>query len=103
MCVQKIRAIHWRGIHARAKAPVPEAHHLNPSLTRSKIPPIHFFRREVPMPNYDFYCHACKKTFSKLLTLAQYEKGKVICPRCGSHKVEQRWAAFSVITSKKSA
>ena len=55
------------------------------------------------MPNYEFSCHACKKSFSKALTLAQYEKRKVICPHCGSHKVEQRWAAFSVITSKKSA
>ncbi len=76
---------------------------LNPSLTRSKIPSIHFFRGEVHMPNYDFYCHACKKTFSKILTIAAHEKEKITCPHCGSHKVEQRWAAFSVITSKKSA
>jgi putative FmdB family regulatory protein len=55
------------------------------------------------MPNYDFYCHACKKSFSKVLTLAQYEKGKVICPHCGSKRVEQGWSAFYAITSKKSA
>jgi putative FmdB family regulatory protein len=58
---------------------------------------------EVPMPHYEFYCHACKKIFSKLLSLAEYEKGEPICPHCGSHKVEQRWSAFSVITSRKSA
>jgi putative FmdB family regulatory protein len=70
---------------------------------RSKIPPVHFFRREVPMPNYEFFCHACKKTFSKILTIAEHDKEKTTCPHCGSHKVEQRWSAFSAVTSKKSA
>ena len=55
------------------------------------------------MPNYEFFCHNCKKTFSKVLTLAEYEEGEIICPRCGSKEVEQSWSAFSVITSKKSA
>jgi len=58
---------------------------------------------EVPMPHYEFFCHACKKTFSKILALADHEEGRVACPHCGSHKVEQRWSAFSVITSRKSA
>ena len=55
------------------------------------------------MPHYEFFCHACKKLFSKILSLADYEKGRVVCPHCGSKKVEQRWSAFTVITSKKSA
>jgi putative FmdB family regulatory protein len=55
------------------------------------------------MPHYEFFCHACKKTFSKVLTLAEYEEGEVICPDCGSQEVEQSWSAFSAITSKKSA
>jgi len=55
------------------------------------------------MPHYEFFCHACKKLFSKTLSLADYEKGRVVCPHCGSKKVEQRWSAFTVITSKKSA
>jgi len=58
---------------------------------------------EVPMPHYEFFCHACKKLFSKILSLVEYEKGKVVCPHCGSKNVEQRWSAFTVITSKKSA
>ncbi len=41
------------------------------------------------MPHYEFFCHACKKTFSKILALAEYEESEVICPHCGSHKVEQ--------------
>jgi putative FmdB family regulatory protein len=55
------------------------------------------------MPQYEFFCHACKKTFSKILTLAEYEAGGIICPHCGSKKVEQSWSAFYAISSKKSA
>jgi putative FmdB family regulatory protein len=59
--------------------------------------------REVRMPHYEFFCRACKKNFSKILALVDYEEGGVVCPHCGSYEVEQRWSAFSVITSKKSA
>ncbi len=55
------------------------------------------------MPHYEFFCHTCKKTVTKILALVDYEEGGVICPHCASHNVEQRWSAFSVITSKKSA
>ena len=55
------------------------------------------------MPQYECFCHACKKTFSKVLTLSEYEEGKVLCPHCGSNSVEQAWSAFYAITSKKSA
>jgi putative FmdB family regulatory protein len=55
------------------------------------------------MPHYEFFCHACKKTFSKVLTLAEYEAGEVLCPRCLSSNVEQSWSAFYAITSRKSA
>src|SRR5216683_7462690 len=56
---------------------------------------------EVSMPHYEFFCHACKKTFSKILTIAEHEKGKNVCPHCGSKNVEQGWSAFSAITAKK--
>ena len=55
------------------------------------------------MPHYEFFCHDCKKLFSKILSLVDYENGRVVCPKCGSKKVEQRWSAFTVITSKKRA
>lgn len=54
------------------------------------------------MPQYSYLCKACKKSFSKVLTLAEYEKGGITCPNCGSAKVEQSWAAFYAVTSKKS-
>jgi len=55
------------------------------------------------MPHHEFFCHACKKFFDKILSLVDYEEGAVRCPHCGGKNVEQRWSAFSVITSKKSA
>ena len=55
------------------------------------------------MPYCEFFCHACKKSFSKVLSLVDYEEGEVLCPHCGSREVEQRWSTFSAITSKKTA
>ena len=59
--------------------------------------------REVVYHQYEFFCHACKKFFDKLLSLVDYEEGDILCPHCGSKNVEQRWSALSAITSKKSA
>jgi putative FmdB family regulatory protein len=55
------------------------------------------------MPRYEFFCNACKKAFSRILTIAEHGKEKITCPHCGGKSVEQHWSAFSVITSKKSA
>jgi putative FmdB family regulatory protein len=55
------------------------------------------------MPHYEFVCNACKKTFSKILTIAEHDSEKTTCPHCGSREVEQRWSAFSAVTSRKSA
>ena len=54
------------------------------------------------MPQYNFLCRACNKEFSKTMTLSQYEKGGIVCPHCKSKDIEQRWAAFYAVTSKKS-
>jgi len=54
------------------------------------------------MPSYQYLCKECKKTFTIILTLAEYEKGHVSCPKCKSKKVEQQVAAFFAVTSKKS-
>ena len=54
------------------------------------------------MPQYNFLCRACKKAFSKILTISEYEKGGIVCPHGKSKDVEQRWPAFCAVTSKKS-
>jgi putative FmdB family regulatory protein len=57
---------------------------------------------ENPMPMYEFICKECKKVFKVALSLAEYQKGRVSCPKCQSKRVEQRMAAFFAVTSKKS-
>jgi len=54
------------------------------------------------MPQYEYLCTKCKKTFSMIMTLAEYDKGNVACPKCKSKKVEQKVAPFFAVTSKKS-
>lgn len=55
------------------------------------------------MPNYEFVCNSCKKTFTNALTFAEHDAKTTACPDCGSHDVDQRWSTFSAVTSKKSA
>ncbi len=73
------------------------------SLLGSENFPINSFREEARMPHHEFFCHNCKKLFSKILFLVDYEEGEILCPHCSSKEVEQRWSAFNAITSKKSA
>ena len=54
------------------------------------------------MPRYEFYCEDCKKPFELILSLAEYEKNKIKCSKCGSEHVHQESAAFFTVTSKKS-
>jgi putative FmdB family regulatory protein len=55
------------------------------------------------MSHYEFFCHACKKLFSKTLTPAEFAEGKVECPYCGSEEVEQHGSAFYPISSREVA
>jgi hypothetical protein len=36
------------------------------------------------------------------MTISEYEKARVACPKCKSKKVEQKPAAFFAVTAKKS-
>ncbi len=54
------------------------------------------------MPIYDFTCPKCKKNFTQVLTLKEYEQARFKCPKCGNKKVEQKPAAFFAVTSRKS-
>ena len=59
------------------------------------------WRGEETMPHYEYLCQACNKKFSLAPTVAEHDKGKIKCPKCGSSNVEQQWAAFYATTSKK--
>ncbi len=54
------------------------------------------------MPYYDFTCKKCKRHFSLSMSVRDYEKKRVLCPKCKSRQVEQEWRPFFVVTSKKS-
>ena len=40
------------------------------------------------MPIYDFKCYRCKKKFTRIMSIAEFESKKRKCPACGSSKVE---------------
>jgi putative FmdB family regulatory protein len=54
------------------------------------------------MPSYDFVCGKCKKKFSLTMSVSEYEKKKLQCPKCKSKEVKQQISSFQTITSKKS-
>jgi putative FmdB family regulatory protein len=54
------------------------------------------------MPTYEYRCMNCKKPFEVVMSIREYEKGKVKCPKCGKGKVKQQVSEFMVQTSKKS-
>ena len=76
---------------------------LRSAVASFRIPPTTPYAEEVRMPRYEFFCTHCKKLFSMVLSLVDYEEGDILCPHCGGKQVEQCWSAFSAITSKKSA
>ena len=54
------------------------------------------------MPTYEFVCEKCKKRFTLILSISEYEKKKMECPKCKSRKVKQQISSFQAVTSKKS-
>jgi len=54
------------------------------------------------MPHYEF-CNACRKTFSKILTIAEYDKGKNALSALRKSRRRTSWSAFSAVISQKSA
>jgi len=54
------------------------------------------------MPTYEFLCEKCKKTFSVILKLADYEKKNYQCPLCKGKDLIQQVSSFQTVTSRKS-
>ncbi|MBI4177853.1 zinc ribbon domain-containing protein [bacterium] len=52
------------------------------------------------MPIYEFNCPSCRKPFQKLLPSMSW-KG-VVCPACGSDKVEKKLSRFAVVGGEDS-
>jgi putative FmdB family regulatory protein len=57
------------------------------------------------MPTYDFLCEKCRRKFSLMLSIAEFERQtakRIRCPRCKSVRVSRQISGFQVQTSKKS-
>ena len=54
------------------------------------------------MPTYEFYCEKCKKSFSIILSISEYDQEKYSCPNCNGKKLKQQISSFQTVTSKKS-
>jgi putative FmdB family regulatory protein len=55
------------------------------------------------MPDYEYECRQCGKTFVRQQTFEEHDKHKKVqCPQCGSKQVEQLVGSVFVKTSKKS-
>lgn len=55
------------------------------------------------MPNYDYQCNHCKKTFTVTASIKEHEKNPLpSCQYCGSKDVKRIISNVTVITSKKS-
>jgi len=46
------------------------------------------------VPHCQIYCLDCKNLCSKMLAMVDRNTGEVVCPRCGSRRIELRWDAF---------
>jgi putative FmdB family regulatory protein len=55
------------------------------------------------MPRDEYFCHACKRWFSKPPTPSDYKEGDVVCPHCGSDDVEQRTSTVHPTSARKPA
>jgi len=53
------------------------------------------------MPHYELFCQTCNRPFSKTLTPTEYKEGTIVCPRCGSEEVVQRWFYSVTMPLKK--
>lgn len=54
------------------------------------------------MPEYEFECRVCKKTFTLLMRISERAAATVKCPGCGSEDVEALMQVFVARTAKKS-
>jgi len=55
------------------------------------------------MPQYEYHCLDCDKTFSVFMTLQEHqETPSPSCPHCGGKNIRQTFEGVTVFTSKKS-
>ena len=54
------------------------------------------------MPTYEYTCLKCGEQFTRIMSLKEFEAGKVTCPKCKAEEVKQQMSQFTAQTSRKS-
>lgn len=55
------------------------------------------------MPEYEFYCQQCRRTFASPMSVQEHEREVAQCPDCGKRdSVRKQLSGVTVVTSKKS-
>lgn len=54
------------------------------------------------MPEYEFECRKCRKTFTLIMRISERATAAIRCPGCGSEEVDARMQPFVAKTAKKS-
>ncbi len=54
------------------------------------------------MPTYEYRCRECGKKFNLVMSVGEYEKARVTCPKCRSARVARQPSSFYAKTAKKS-
>ncbi|PIU52486.1 MAG: zinc ribbon domain-containing protein [Deltaproteobacteria bacterium CG07_land_8_20_14_0_80_60_11] len=54
------------------------------------------------MPTYEYVCVKCGEQFVRIMSLKDYEAGRVACPKCNAAEVKQQMSRFIPKTSRKS-
>ncbi len=54
------------------------------------------------MPTYEYVCSKCGAEFVRIMSLTEYEAGRIACPKCNSAEVKQQMSHFIPKTSRKS-
>ncbi len=53
------------------------------------------------MPLYEYQCESCGKEFTAAVSIAEHDRGEVLCPGCGSKKLKQLMSTFVAQTGSK--
>jgi putative FmdB family regulatory protein len=60
------------------------------------------YRKDSPMPFYEYICKKCDKIFTITMSIAEHEKKKVKCPECKGTNLVPQFRSFYAKTSRKS-
>uniref|UniRef100_A0A7V4G781 Zinc ribbon domain-containing protein n=1 Tax=Desulfobacca acetoxidans TaxID=60893 RepID=A0A7V4G781_9BACT len=54
------------------------------------------------MPTYEFQCSQCGEVFTRIMSISEFSRGGITCPKCSSGEVKQQMTTFTAKTSRKS-